>query len=460
MAYLDGELPVGRASEVAAHLDQCRDCRALAADLRSLDQQMAAWQVEPSPASLAERVQAAMEARPAEAPSGRSPLFAALGRRALVRPWVWAVAGVTAVFLLVGVSFNFIERRRSQHLMESVSLQSQDAVGVVGGAPGGAPAGSAGGVIGGPRGAANLNGAPSAPQPLEGHKSLPVNERSFQRLLGGLRERGTPAGGGVAGKLEGDAGMQEQALPDGPLIVRTASLTLVTKEFDKARAAVEEIVRQHHGYAAQLTVNAPGGAGRTLTATLRVPADQLDAALGELKKLGRVEQESQGGEEVTQQYVDLNARLKNARETEERLIDVLRDRTGKVKDILAVEQEIARVRGEIEQMEAESKNLEHQVRYAALQLNVNEEYKAALEVAPPSTGTLLRNSLVEGYRGVVDSFVGILIFLASNGPVLIFWLLLLFWPARFAWRRLRALASTRMAPAVDATLKSSDSAAR
>jgi uncharacterized protein DUF4349 len=179
-----------------------------------------------------------------------------------------------------------------------------------------------------------------------------------------------------------------------------------------------------------------------------VPADQLDAALAEFKKLGRVEQESQGGEEVTQQYVDLNARLKNARSTEQRLVDVLRERTGKVKDILAVEEEIARVRGEIEQMEAESRTLEHQIRYAALELKLSEEYKAELEVAPPSTGRRLENSIIEGYRAAVDSVIGLVMILSSYGPTLILWLLLLFWPARFAWRRFRPLVSPETAPAV------------
>ena len=231
------------------------------------------------------------------------------------------------------------------------------------------------------------------------------------------------------------------------MIVRTASLALVTKEFDKTRAAVETTVSKHHGYVAQLTVNAQTGAGRSLTATLRVPSDQLDAVLAELKKLGRVEQESQGGAEVTQQYVDLNARLKNARTTEQRLIDVLRERTGKVKDILAVEEEIARVRGEIEQMEAESKSLEHQVRYATLQLKLSEDYKAELEVAPPSTGTRLQNSLVDGYRSAVDSALGVVQVLFSYGPALLLWFLLLFWPARVAWRRLRPFAASRIVPA-------------
>ncbi len=105
------------------------------------------------------------------------------------------------------------------------------------------------------------------------------------------------------------------------------------------------------------------------------------------RQLGRVESESQGGQEVTSEYVDLEARLANSRNTEQRLTDLLRERTGKLSDVLAVETEISRVRGEIERMEAQRKNLANQVDYAIINATVNEVYKAELQVMPVSTWT-------------------------------------------------------------------------
>ncbi len=231
---------------------------------------------------------------------------------------------------------------------------------------------------------------------------------------------------------------QPAAEPTGPMVIRTAALHIITKEFENARAATEEIVRRHQGHIANLATSGQRDAARALAATLRIPAGRLDAALAELKKLGRVEQESQGGQEVTQQYVDLVARLSNARNTEQRLIEVLRERTGKVADILAVEKEIARVREEIERMEAERKGLENQVGFATVQLQLNEERKAALYVAPPSTTTRLWNAAVQGYRDLFESIVALLLFSLSSGPVIVFWLLVFFFPARYAWRKLKA----------------------
>ena len=83
MAYLDGELPVERARECAAHLEQCRECQALAADLKSLYQQMNAWQVGAPPESLDRAVRLALEAEslPGRKEGGASDRTRPLWRR-------------------------------------------------------------------------------------------------------------------------------------------------------------------------------------------------------------------------------------------------------------------------------------------------------------------------------------------------------------------------------------------
>jgi chromosome segregation ATPase len=221
------------------------------------------------------------------------------------------------------------------------------------------------------------------------------------------------------------------------MIVRTASLALLTNDFAKTRAALDQVVRRHRGYSAQLTVENEAGNAHKLSATFRVPATELDATIAEVKQLARVEQESQGGEEVTEQFVDLTARLSNARRTEQTLLDVLEKRTGKLSEVLEVEQELARVREEIERMEAERKNLQNRVSFSTLQVELRDEYKAALEI-PPSLGGRLGNAVVEGFRAAMDSVVGVVLFLLNVGPFLLLWALILFWPARYLWRRLRA----------------------
>jgi uncharacterized small protein (DUF1192 family) len=417
MAFLDGELSAERAEHVATHLSECGDCRAAIAESRGLSGRLAGWQVEPAPPSLSQNVTAAVTARELKPP----------GAEGTVRPrifglprWVWGTAGAVCLVLLIAavsipnllrsrIAANQAASRSREYRLavdesEAQVAQTSEFPHTTGGGGGGIGGGVGGGVVGGVVGGSG-------------------------RFWGAAK--------GSMGKLQygqGTAGETNQPIT-GPMIVRTASLKLLTKDFDKTREALETAVRRHRGYNAQLTVSTETGSAHLLSATFRVPADQLDATIVEIKQLAHVEQESQGGEEVTEQYVDLTARLSNARRTEQTLLDVLEKRTGKLSEVLEVEQELARVREEIERMEAELKSLQNRVSFATLQVELRDEYKAEIEFNPPSIGGRMRNALVEGYSAAVDSMVGMILFLLKVGPFLLLWSLILFLPARYVWRR-------------------------
>src|SRR5262249_415862 len=105
-----------------------------------------------------------------------------------------------------------------------------------------------------------------------------------------------------------------------------------TKEFDAARAKIDQIAQQSQGYIERLTVSGNGGSARILTVTLRLPPGRAEDSLSQLKNLGRLLEESQNSSDITSQYVDLSARLLNARNSEQRLLALLRERTGNLRD--------------------------------------------------------------------------------------------------------------------------------
>jgi anti-sigma factor RsiW len=401
MAYLDGELAADRAAIAAAHLGECAECQGLVAELRNISQNLNTWKVDPPESAIPPTVAAALtENRPQlrnvswwrnrswrELLSLRSPIIAS--------------TGVAVVILLISFGVINVRNRHKIPVFTQIAEQmsTEDS-----------------------RGAAL-----AAPQ------SVPIKGRNFTQQAQLQTAPPITSAGPQADQLA----PENNLVANGPMIIRTAQLNLVTKEFDKARSNLEAILKWHRGYVGELNASGNTGSGRTLTATLRVPADQLDATLAEVKTLGRVESESQGGQDVTSQYVDLEARLGNARNTEDRLTDLLRNRTGKLSDVLAVEQELDRVRGEIEQMEAERKNMAKQVSYATLNATITEDYKAQLQVVPPSTATRISNAAVDGYRSMVDGVVSLALFVLSTGPSLLLWGAILFFPARFAWKKLR-----------------------
>jgi hypothetical protein len=226
----------------------------------------------------------------------------------------------------------------------------------------------------------------------------------------------------------------------GPMIAQTASLSIVATNYDEASAAIERLAAAHGGYVEKLTAKTQTGSARGLSAALRIPAKQLDGFLADLRKLGHVEEESRENEEVSAQYVDLQARLKSARATEQRLIELLGTRTGKLSDVLDAERELARIRGEIESMQGQNAILVHRVTYATVQVELSEEYRERLSTT--SKGTKIWNALVEGLGNLEDGAVAALIFLLAYGPSILFWLAALMLPAWLIWRRLRRPAQT------------------
>jgi hypothetical protein len=237
--------------------------------------------------------------------------------------------------------------------------------------------------------------------------------------------------------IDAPAKRANPSLPAGPMIAHTVSLTIQVKDVPSSRSALDSMLARYHGYVSELNINTPENAARSFGASLRIPAQALAEALEDLRKLGRVQIESQSGEEVTQQHTDLVARLRNARETEQRLISILQQRTGKVSDVLAVEEQISNTRGEIERMEAELQSLEHRVDFASVQLQLTEDYKAQFNPPSATVGTRMHNAFVAGLGNAGDSILGILLFLEEYGPVLLVWFVVLGTPAWLVWRRYR-----------------------
>ncbi len=222
-------------------------------------------------------------------------------------------------------------------------------------------------------------------------------------------------------------------LPQDRLIAYEVRLMIEVKEFEAAKSKLRQIMDAEGGYITSSDfVETPNQAKRAVL-VLRIPAVKLATILTQARELGRVKEEHMNSEEVTEQVVDLEARLKNARSTEQRLIDVLNNRTGKVADVLQVEQEISRAREQIERMEAQRQNLMRRVEMATVSLTLAEEFKAQLEPTPVGTGRQLWNALVDGYEGFVGTILGIILFVARYGLSLAFWGGLLW----LGWRMVR-----------------------
>jgi hypothetical protein len=142
-------------------------------------------------------------------------------------------------------------------------------------------------------------------------------------------------------------------------------------------------VRAAGGYISGLDKRVDDLGRPSVNLTLRVPADKLDGALDTIRTLGRIIHEQVTTEDVTEEYVDLDARLRNLKKAEERLLDHL----GKailIDSTLKVEQELTRVREQIERFEGRFRFLGHRVRYSTIQSVISQKPKAE-QMAPVAT---------------------------------------------------------------------------
>jgi len=220
-----------------------------------------------------------------------------------------------------------------------------------------------------------------------------------------------------------------------PRIAYSAELSLVTKEFAHSRSSLEDILERHHGYVAKLRM-VGGPTGSVLSATLRVPSSEYRSALTELKAVGLVEHEEESADEITQQHSELEARLVNAQNEEQRIQRMLQNRDDKFSDTTSLERQVAMLRGEIERIEAERSAFGSRVSFANVFFSLREERTSPAE----TIGAKLRNAGLSGLNDALESISVILLFLASRGPLLALWAVLIYVPARYFWRRRSQLA--------------------
>jgi archaellum component FlaC len=176
---------------------------------------------------------------------------------------------------------------------------------------------------------------------------------------------------------EGTAAKSAISMPQKPQLIKRAELSLRLESIDKMMVQLRQIVQSKQGdiYDFQDDRSSDNDRHRQATLVLKVPSKVLDASVAEISKLGRVESQGIKSEDVTEQIVDTDARLKNLRQQED-LTRKIMERSGSVRDILAVSKELSAIREQIEQLDASVKNLRQQVAYSTINLKVEEMQSA------------------------------------------------------------------------------------
>ena len=227
---------------------------------------------------------------------------------------------------------------------------------------------------------------------------------------------------------------QPQAADADRKLVRNSSMEVVTKDPSDTAEAIRQIAERLGGFLVKSVTNGQAAQGAFLA--ICVPADRFEEARSEIRKLGvRVDSERVEGQDVTRQYVDLDARLRNLRGEEAQYLSIMKG-AHTVKDALEVSGKLSDVRGQIEQQQAEFESLSKQVETVAISVSLHTEAEAQVfgfHWKPLYQLKLAVRAGLDSLGNYVVDMAGFIFLL----PSILLWLMTILLAAAFGWRMLR-----------------------
>jgi hypothetical protein len=157
------------------------------------------------------------------------------------------------------------------------------------------------------------------------------------------------------------------------MVIRTAQLSVEVQDMEGALAQARQIATRGGGFVSASNTHVESDtdtAGRMVAdLTLQVRSDAADAAMSDLRALGKVTSEASGSQDVTEEYVDLGANLRNLQASETAILKLM-DKATQIQDVLALQRELTNVRGQIERIQGRQTYLERRSDMATITLSL------------------------------------------------------------------------------------------
>ena len=226
-----------------------------------------------------------------------------------------------------------------------------------------------------------------------------------------------------------------------PKLIRTGDLRFQVENLEKSTDRIEMMAKKHGAFISNSSMNSYNGSLNNMI-SIRVPSDKFDALFKEIcTESIFMERKNVNTQDVTEEWVDIETRLKTKKEVEARYIEILRTKAKSVEDVLKAEEQIRIIREEIEAREGRLKYLKNQVTYSTITLEMFQqtEYREAPAEVKNTFGNRLGESFEQGWDAIVD----LLLYVITGWPLILF-LLLLYFIFRKSIRNLAALARKKM----------------
>jgi hypothetical protein len=203
----------------------------------------------------------------------------------------------------------------------------------------------------------------------------PASEPEFKEKTAAAETKGTIAtGSNIPEQQATPNSLADRAsINTNRKLIRNANVDLEIASFEEVVQKITAFASEERGYIATTSSEKQANGKLRGQVVVKVLPENLDRFLQKIRGLGELKNQTLGTEDVTKAYFDTDSRLKNARVMEQRLIDMLKTKTGKVADLLAVEKELGRVREEIEKMQGDLKYWDAQVQFATVTIALAEK---------------------------------------------------------------------------------------
>lgn len=241
--------------------------------------------------------------------------------------------------------------------------------------------------------------------------------------------------------VEDEAVSTDADIPSDKKIIKNGNLSLKVESTEDAADKVSQISKSQGGEVFSTNFSERIKGQKRGSVTIKVPVDKFEETVESLKKIAtQVISEFTTGQDVTEQYADLQAQLKNKKAEEQSFVKIL-DRAGKIDDVLAVTKQISRVRGEIERLEGRIKYMDSQADMSTITVSISED----VEIAPVSTSwrpwQVVKKSFSELIKNSQDFINGLIRFIIVGIPSLIPFLLFLwivYWGGKKIYKKFKS----------------------
>lgn len=223
----------------------------------------------------------------------------------------------------------------------------------------------------------------------------------------------SPAAASDTGKAAAPGKVAPPAIPRK--IIYDATVDLVADNLTTAQQKLLRIVKHYNGYISEANVGGQAGTQRDGTWKIRIPAEQFEACMADIAKLGELQSTQTKSQDVTAEFYDVQAHIANKQVEEQRLVMHLKQSTARLQDILTVEHELSRVRGEIEELQGRLRVLSNLTTLSTITVAIHET-KEFVPPKPTTFGQQIARSFHESIVALQQVLEALILFLVSLIP--------------------------------------------